>query len=342
MKNSHDPLASQEDLFHRVLDGGGTQADLAALHQLLCQNESARDAWIRLTHLHAELASGVLLEGRAELRNNREKAQETKPADFSEQEKRHSHRADLPWRRRFGRVAAALGVGLLLGGFGTSLLRAVIEPRSGKVALLLADSFEAQLPPRGNGPPGEAGVWGGDRTELVGEQQGVRPRSGQRMLRFVSATFEGKPQESDSYIADVHRLVDLRPFSRELSAGDVTLRFTAHFNAHSYPDAAPYTTGVYLHAITQETLRKNVLHRTVHELVEESLGVSVSNTPLDRDPATWQRATAELRLPPQTEFVWVHLTLTHPLGRSREGPRTFSGHFLDDLEASLVRRTPDP
>lgn len=340
MNHSTDSASPRDDLFHRVLDGAGTDADLVQLHRLLLEDTDACDAWIRLTHLHAELSSGALLEVGAESACTPGGTLQSGAPDFSLPGAAYSPRADAAWRRRFGRMAAALGVGLLLGGFGTSLLRAVIEPRAGKVANLIVDSFESQVPPQVGGPPQEPEVWGGDVTELVSEQGGVRPRSGRQMLRFVSAAFEGKARGLDSYIADVHRLVDMRPFARQLAAGDVTLRFTAHFNAHAHPDPSPYTTGIYLHAITHETLRRNALQRTVHELVQESLGVSVSNTPVDRDPETWQAASAELRLPPQTEYVWMHLTLTHPDGRSSEGPRTFSGHYLDDIEAVLLRRAP--
>lgn len=100
--------------------------------------------------------------------------------------------------------------------------------------------------------------------------------------------------------------------------------------------------GIYLHALSEKTARKGLLKADVRQLLEESLAACMSQTPLDRDPTTWQKGTAELRLPPQTEFVWVHLTLAHPGRRSPEGPRTFSGHFLDDAEAVLLGRDVKP
>jgi hypothetical protein len=241
-----------------------------------------------------------------------------------------------------GRIAAALVVGLLLGGFGTSVLRGVSELRWGKLATLLADSFESDVAPLVTGPSEQTGIWSGDVTQIVGAQQGVKPRSGSRMLRFVSAVDEGKLGESDSYISDVYRLLDLRPFTKELAPGDLSLRFSAYFNANGRAERDAYTARIYLHALSEATIRKGLLQSSVQQLLQESLAATLDQISVDRDPATWQRRVAELRLPPQTEFVWVHVSIIHPGGRSPDGPRTFSGHFLDDVEVTLLRREVSP
>lgn len=327
-----------EDLFARVFDGGGSVEDIAQLHALLRGSPEARDAWIRLTHLHAELASGVLLEARGEVVH----ASQLRVEEGLVESGGASMVVEAPWRRQFARIAAALVAGLLLGSFGTSALRAVTEPRAGKVATLLADSFEAEVAPLRTGPSEQTGVWSGDVTELVGGQQGVQPRSGKRMLRFVSSAFEGKTAAVESYIADVYRLLDVRSFAKELVSGDFSVRVSAHFNARADSEPEPYSAGVYLHALSAETVRKGLLQSSVQRLVQESLAVSIANTSLDRDPTTWQQAMGELRLPPQTEFVWVHFMVTHPSRRAPEGPRAFGGHFLDDVEAVLLRRASSP
>ena len=60
---------------------------------------------------------------------------------------------------------------------------------------------------------------------------------------------------------------------------------------------------------------------------------------LDRDPATWQRVTAELRLPPGTDFVMLRLHIN----RGLHSPGvTFAGHYADDVHVSLIRRAPLP
>jgi hypothetical protein len=329
-----DGRTAWEDLFHRVLDGGAEAQEIEQLHQWLARDPEARDAWIRLTHLHAELASGVLLESSGELVRG-------EPLDSRDAPVPDSERVipmEVPRRKQFGRIAAALTAGLVLGGFGNSALRAVTEPRLGRIGTLLSDSFDSEVAPRVDGPVTEPGVWGGDFTELVGESKGVRPRTGPRMLRFCSSVFEGKKEGSQSYISDVYRLLDVRSFARELATGELSLRVSAHFNAEATPEAGHYSASIYLHAVSGETIRNGLLKSAVQQLLPNSLAVSIANTSLDRDPASWQQGTAELRLPPQTEFVLVHLMMAHPGQRSPEGPRTFSGHFLDDVQAVLLRR----
>ncbi|MEY2599443.1 MAG: hypothetical protein RLZZ142_1702 [Verrucomicrobiota bacterium] len=338
MKDPKQGAGVWEDLFHRVMDGAARAEDLAQFHDVLRQNPEAVDAWIRLTHLHAELASGVLLEGANPL------PREARPEGEGGSVVR-SIPVEIPWRRHLGRIAAALVVGLLLGGFGTSVLRGVSELRWGKLATLLADSFESDVAPVVTGPSEHMGVWSGDVTQMVGAQQGVQPRSGSRMLRFVSAAHEGttgETGEKGSYIADVYRLLDLRPFAKELAPGDLSLRFSAYFNANGRAERDAYTARIYLHALSEATIRKGLLQSSVQQLLQESLAATLDQISVDRDPATWQRRVAELRLPPQTEFVWVHVSIIHPGGRSPDGPRTFSGHFLDDAEAALLRRDVGP
>ena len=61
---------------------------------------------------------------------------------------------------------------------------------------------------------------------------------------------------------------------------------------------------------------------------------------LDRDPATWQRQTAELRLPPDTEYLLIHIGVSHAT-KSQRRP-VFDGLCLDDVRLVLTRRAPLP
>lgn len=327
-----------EDLFHRVLDGGGTASEIEQLHRLLAQSPEAMDDWIRLTHLHSELASGGFLECLGDV----VRVDRLSLGAAAEPEAGGLNPLNAPRRRQLGWIAAALVAGLFLGGFGNSALRAVTERRLGKVATLLDESFESGGAPLTTGPSEQTGRWSGDFNELAGAQQGVRPRSGQRMLRFLSAAFEGKDAGLDSYMADAYRLLDLRPFAKELASGDLSLRFTVHVNARAESEQEPYSAGVYLYAVSQETILKGLLKGVAQRLVQESLSVSACNTPVDRDPATWQRVMVELRLPPKTEFVWVQASIIHPSRHAREDPNAFGGHFIDDVEAVLMRRDAIP
>ncbi|MEO6750391.1 MAG: hypothetical protein ABIP85_01310, partial [Chthoniobacteraceae bacterium] len=59
---------------------------------------------------------------------------------------------------------------------------------------------------------------------------------------------------------------------------------------------------------------------------------------LDRDPATWQRVTGDLRLPVNADFIMAHISIHHARGPSPRG--TFGGHYVDDVRLTMTRRPP--
>jgi hypothetical protein len=74
---------------------------------------------------------------------------------------------------------------------------------------------------------------------------------------------------------------------------------------------------------------------------QEALAMLRNNpTPLDRDPKTWQPVSAELRLPPHTDFLLLRLDVAHSTASQR--CVTFYGHYLDDMRLTLGRRAPLP
>ena len=117
----------------------------------------------------------------------------------------------LAWR-----PLAAAAAGLVIGLFCASVAWAYVAPSLGKAITLLQESFESGPAPLGTGVPVVVGVWSGDYSEIMGEQQGVRPASGGRMLRFLRGDYEGRSIPS-SHSSDVFRLVDVRPFKREFA-----------------------------------------------------------------------------------------------------------------------------
>ena len=68
---------------------------------------------------------------------------------------------------------------------------------------------------------------------------------------------------------------------------------------------------------------------------------------LDRDPATWQSASARLLLPPGTELVLVKVSfIPTPANGASLSPlpdhMTFAGHFVDNVRASVTIRKATP
>lgn len=160
------------------------------------------------------------------------------------------------------------------------------------------------------------------------------------MLRMLRAGFEGKTERKEGHVGDISRLIDLRPYRSEIADGSVVVQVSAALNVVESADgndavrmalfafdAGMVADGSYRASRTPiRTWDETSLAATISELLT-----------LDRDPATWQRLTGELRLPANTDFLMVHLRF--PAGRKKQAPAAFAGHYLDDVRLTL-RRSP--
>lgn len=237
----------------------------------------------------------------------------------------------FPWFSFRPLTAAAAGI--VLGVLCTSAVVAYVAPSFGNVLTLLDDSFESAPAPRVTGPPVEPGQWSGDYTEVVSEQQGVKPASGQKMLRFLRTDYEGKPSARGNHVADLYRLIDVRPYRDQFADGLAVVQLSAGFNASEIPPREPCWGRVGILAFNAETITNSSLH-TVRAWEEHCLASARTGAVrLDRKPERWQRLTSDLRLPPNTDFLMIHL-LIHNDPRSN-APAAFTGHYLDDVRLTL-------
>lgn len=246
-------------------------------------------------------------------------------------------------RSRFAvRTLAALACGLLLGAFVTSAAWVYAMPRaeSPESVELLAESFESGSVPEPTGFPTLPNQWAGDFCEAVGVSHGVRPSTGGRMLRLLRGDYEGKPKAADSYVADIYYLCDLRSYRTELEDGNAQVQLSAAFNAATYPGSENYKCSLSLFALDAETATNGSI-RVGNTLQAESLAyLGARRLILDRDPATWQTLSGELRLPPATDFVLARIGLGHATAAQRRPD--FPGHYIDDVRLVLTRRKPLP
>jgi hypothetical protein len=75
----------------------------------------------------------------------------------------------------------------------------------------------------------------------------------------------------------------------------------------------------------------------------ESLAFSRSSSVgLDRDPATWQKVSNELRLPPSTEFLMVRMGMSNNTKLKDKRRDRFAGHFADNVQLVIARRPEIP
>ena len=324
--NLEDPSSSPRTLEHRLLrllQAARDTQDASAraeLNMLLRDIPEARPIMARLMvdeqALISRLRDDVIVELLEPTR-----AQQTTPPMRSRW---------LAWR-----PLTAVAAGILFGLFGASMVFGVGGRWTEKVTSLFRESFETGPAPSMTGVPQQLNQWSGDFSELVGEQQGIKPAHGTKMIRMLRADFEGKSATKLNTYGDLMKIVDVRPFTRETNGGEVVFSASALFNAATFPEAERYDGVVTLYAVdeigsTEINLLKDSLAHTCN-----GLGLS-----LDRNPTTWESATARLQLPAGTNFVILKVSVRR-MPKNKEplstlpNSITFSGHFVDDVRASI-------
>jgi hypothetical protein len=237
-----------------------------------------------------------------------------------------------------GHPLPAAAVGLVVGLLCASVAFGYVVPLFLHLATLVNESFESGPAPVSNGMPSRPGFWSGDSSEVVGPAQGVTPYRGDRMLRLLRADYPGKlrheadPFRRVSYVADQWRLIDLRPYKAELTAGGVIARLSAAVNAAEFPEDETYLCSFSIHALDAETA-ENLATDDPHGLSDASLAVvHATNASLDRDQRTWQIEGCELHVPADASYLMVRVGVTHAFEQRRED---FPGHFIDDVKLTL-------
>lgn len=301
------------ELIRRCIDGTASEEDRKALQEQLRHDPAMRRLYARYANIDATLGSGSIALKIAE------PAQTNRPA-----------------RWLFWRPLAAAAAGIVLGIFCTSVVFAFVGPSLGSVVTLLDDGFESGPAPLVTGVPVVPGVWSGDHMEVVGEQQGVKPASGKKMLQLLRADHEGETSSEPTAVADIYRLIDVRPWRQEFADGSAVVQFSAGFNAFAFTKGESYQCKIYVQAFDEETVTNGSLRvgKTRHD--RELAIASTGRTMLDRNPVTWQLAKGELLLPPETDFLMIHIAVK----RAPQLPPTsiFAGHYLDDVHLTLRHR----
>ncbi|MEI6713268.1 MAG: hypothetical protein WCO60_05920 [Verrucomicrobiota bacterium] len=250
-----------------------------------------------------------------------------------------------PW------LAAAAGV--IVGLFSATMVFAYVVPLASKTVCLLNDSFESGPVPLAKGMPKSPGVWSGDYSAVVGEQQGIKPLSGTRMLRILRADYEGKTPQF-SYSGDLYRILDLRQYQADLVDGKALVSVEANVQAIPHSSANSYMASIAINAMDTlpsedisdfARLYLDRLSREQNDGVGEFIPASAQRGfKLNPEGGKWQKGRLEMRVPPGTKFLVLSFHLTDAKagieGREVHGDTAseFPGHFIDDVQVYLTRK----
>lgn len=239
--------------------------------------------------------------------------------------------------RRGWRPLTAAAAGLVLGLFSASLVFGYVMPSLQTRVLVFQDGFEAGMPPAvEGGQPLRPGRWGGDFTEVTGAVDGVKPAEGGRMLRFLRADYEGR-HLPESFSSDSFQLLDLRPFKKEFGAGTAVVRLSAVFNAGPGAGEGPFSGVLKLYALDAALVEERAAGLFTGSITERMLANSSSSrVRLDAEPGRWQRAGAELRVPPDTDYLMIQVGVTNERQGGRGGKDAFAAHFVDGVQVVLA------
>ena len=315
-------------LLQVYFDGDISAEEAAELEVLLRTRPEARAGFWGEAHMHSLLRDWGL-EGRTQLELEALSSVHPAPRKSS----------PFAWWRRVGwRPWVAAAVGVALGVLCTSMVSGYVAGNTFRALTVFQDGFEAGPSPEVTGMAVGPERWGGDFSAVVEQEQEVRPVSGKKMLRLLRADYAGKAKPEGSFIADMYRLIDLRPFRREFGADAVVAELSAAFNAARYPEGERYGCTLSIHALDAEFASRHFLFSEAGVSAEALAFSRAFRGVLDNDPASWQRLSTELRLPPGTDFLLIRLGVGY-LEQSQRRVE-FAGHYVDDVRVALARRAP--
>ena len=232
--------------------------------------------------------------------------------------------------RNWRPVSLAASIGILIGALSSPATWAFVAERK-----IWIESFENMATATPPGIPIQTGVWSGDEAQSLGAENGIQPKSGLKMLRFLSASYVGENSPRSSW-SDVYRLVDVRDLGDPITERSA-LRFSASFNAAPFPSSEKYQFSVALYALESVPAATDA-RLSLPDVHETSLATGSRIVPITT-PGTWQEITQELIIPPETRFVLVHVAMVQSLPDRTSGNARFAAHYADDLRLDLIRRS---
>jgi hypothetical protein len=230
----------------------------------------------------------------------------------------------------------AAGILLLLGGLSigsivTSLALAYSATGGQGVPVVVVheEGFEQAPAPLENDIPEQLDIWSGDETEVLGIAETIAPRSGRRMLRFVSGHPRGAAYAGRG--AEIWRIIDLERTRRQVGSRQIRVECSAFFNGVASGSEPPR---FWISAIATDTPPEQLGHRWRDQFLAAesnpaSIAASQTRDAIDTDPTTWERLAVTVTVPTKARYLLLHCTavLTDEELARAGGPR----FYVDDI-----------
>jgi len=233
------------------------------------------------------------------------------------------------------RQLSAAAAGLIAGLTSASLLfgYAYVAPEPRQIPIA-NPGFESPIAPLADGIPSGFGTWSGDFSEVVGAEQGIVPREGRMMFRFLRSDSKD-PAPSRANHGNMYQFIDVRSLREAIADGTATVDWSAWFNCVEESSEKPTQFEASMWAFTGEpsVVRANWVGNLHQELAYSTWRVTA-----DRDPKTWQKISGSLIVPPDTDFLVIELKAIPGEKTPQEKPYRFAGHYADDVQLTLRKQ----
>lgn len=297
-----------DDLIDQHLNGTMSDKTRAELQERLLHSATDRARFWELAEGHALLHEGL----------QQQRAEAVKP-------RARQRSVWFQWR-----PLTAAAAGITLGMFCTSVVFAYVAPRTPSGTVLMREGFESGVVRTAPGLPKETGVWGGDDAEVVAAMGDLKAKTGERMLRFGSATHAGENAPKSAW-CDVYRLMDLSGLAGEEMA---SLRLVANFASTPVPAGEEYV--CYLELCTvEEGVMPAALPDSLTWYRENSSAIATRKFPLKGD-GNWKAINVVMPLPPQARYALVHVAVMRAKPARSAEPVQFGSHYVDEVKLELI------
>ena len=247
------------------------------------------------------------------------------------------------WLR--GSFAAGIAVLLISGcGIGSAVTSLAFAYSGwlgrGEWALVVhEEGFEHPPAPEQRYLPDRLDIWSGDETIVVGAEHGIAPRTGERMLKFLSPRPQGANYRG--LASEIWRVIDLESLRAAAGTRDVRIDFSACFNGCRQ--------GVKPRQCWISAIATDARPETLGDDWEEQFSAAQERPSavasaqvrelLDADPATWQRFSVTITAPPGSRYLLLHcLTEYRPDEDADVALRC--GQYVDDISVAVTPAEP--